>query len=382
MSKETRKEDARLAALDDFLNQVNPKKGDLEVFTFETAPQRDVEAFSTGGVTLDVALGVGGIPRGRVVEIYGPESSGKTSLALSICANAVKEGELVGYIDVENAIDFKHVNDMGVDLKYFALSQPESAEAGLQMVETMAKNGNFGVIVVDSVAALTTQAELDGEIGDVRVADLARLMSKALRRLVGVANQTNTTIIFINQIREKIGVMFGNPETTPGGRALKYYSSVRLEIRSTPSDRLSEGAVKDGKFYGQKCRVEVKKNKVAPPFKKAEYKLIFGKGIDKASSALEAAVAVGVVIAGNGGTFTYAADGNAVGPRGKDNTEKHLNENPEIAEALIESVYERLRSNQEAWRSLSPDETEEDKAEEIALLQEVGLNPDTGELPD
>ena len=334
-------EDARAAALASFLKTANAKESGA-VFT-ANSDAMEIEAISTGALNLDYALGIGGVPRGRIVELYGPEMSGKTSLALSIGANAVKDGGMMGYVDVENAISFEHVKDMGIDPDYFALSQPNSGEEALQMVEQMARSRLFSVVGLDSVAALVPRAELEGDIGDTHVGLTARLMSQGLRKLAQVANETNTTLIFINQLREKIGVMYGNPETTPGGRALKYYASVRLDVRSPASNQIKVGTGAAQEVIGQRCKVTVKKNKVAAPFKHAEYNLHFGKGIDGDETIIDTAVLTGVWLTKPGGTYLDGITGETIG-RGKANIAEKLKAEPEYAAQVREAVLAQMRS--------------------------------------
>ena len=332
-------EDARAAGIAAFLTQVNPKgSATMNAYTATTG-SASVESIPTGALTLDLALGVGGMPKGRLIELYGPESSGKTSLALSAIGQAIKGGGVGGYVDVENAINFDHVRKMGVDLDYFVLSQPNSGEEALQMMETMARSGLYkgSIIALDSIAALVPQKELEGDIGDTHVGLTARLMSQGLRKLAQVAAQEDVTMIFINQLREKIGVMMGNPETTPGGKAMKFYASVRLDVRSAAGVRIKEGTGVNEKVIGQKCTVTVKKNKVGVPFKKAEYNLYFDRGIDTVSTIVDAAVKSNVWVAKPGGNYYDAVSGESVG-RGKDNIEAELAARPEWAAQVTEQV--------------------------------------------
>jgi recombination protein RecA len=344
-------EDARAAGIAEFLSDVNPRGAkELNAYTAFTNPS-SIESIPTGALTLDVALGVGGMPRGRIVELYGPESSGKTSLALSVGAQAIKAGGVMGFVDVENAINFDHVRDMGVDLRYFVLSQPDSGEEALQMMERMAESGKFDYLVLDSVAALIPRAELEGDIGDTHVGLTARLMSQGLRKLTAIAAKHNVTMVFINQIREKIGVMYGNPETTPGGKALKFYASVRMEVRSAAGARIKEGSGVNEVVLGQKCTVTIKKNKVAAPFKKAEYPLYFGRGIDTSATIVDAAVKCGLWDSKAGGTYFDTQTGEAITPRGKDNIIAALAQDSERADATAERIRAVLAARRNGFLS-------------------------------
>lgn len=287
--------------------------------------QLDIDSISTGSLLLDEALGIGGYPRGRVIEIYGPESSGKTTLALHAIAEAQKKGGIASFIDAEHALDPAYAKHLGVNIDELWISQPDSGEQALEIVERLVRSGAMDVIVVDSVAALTPQAEIDGEMGDSHMGLQARLMSQALRKLTGILSKSNTTIIFINQIRMKIGVMFGNPETTTGGNALKFYASVRMEVRKI--ETLSRGS---DDVYGNRIRVKIVKNKVAPPFKKVELDLLFGKGISYVGSILDAALKYDLIE--KSGSW-YSFNDEKIG-QGKDNAVKFLESNPEIADSL------------------------------------------------
>ena len=293
---------------------------------------------STGCLSLDVALGVGGIPRGRVVEIYGPESSGKTTLALHIVAEAQKAGGFAAFIDAEHAVDPDYSKRLGVNTEELLISQPDSGEQALEICETLVRSGALHVIVIDSVAALVPRAELEGDMGDSHMGLQARLMSQALRKLTGTVSRSNTTVIFINQIREKIGVMFGNPETTPGGRALKFYSSIRLEIRKITT-------IKDGaEMVGSRVRVRVVKNKVAPPFKKSEFDIMYGKGISYVGDIIDLAVE-GNIVEKTGAWYSY--DDMKIG-QGRENAKSFLTENPDIMAAVTDKVKSFMGLNNEA----------------------------------
>lgn len=292
----------------------------------------DVDVIPTGSMTLDMALGVGGVPRGRVVEIYGPEASGKTTVALHIVAEAQKRGGEAAFIDAEHALDPVYAERLGVDIDNLIVAQPDTGEQGLEIAETLVRSGALDVIVIDSVAALVPKAEIEGEMGDSHVGLLARLMSQALRKLTGITSKTGTTVIFINQLREKVGVIYGNPETTPGGRALKYFASVRLDVRKL--EMIKNGA----EVIGSKTRVKVVKNKVAPPFKEAEFDIIYGQGISKEGNILDVAVNLGV-IQKSGAWFSY--EGERLG-QGRDNVRKYMQDNPQFTNDIEEIIRERM----------------------------------------
>src|ERR671914_2566368 len=292
----------------------------------------DIPAISTTSLSLDAAVGVGGIPRGRIVEIYGPESSGKTTLALHIVAEAQKAGDVAAYIDAEHAMDAEYAAKLGVNVDELLISQPDSGEQALEIAEALVRSNGVGVIVIDSVAALVPRAELDGEMGDSLPGLQARLMSQALRKLTAIVGQTNTCLIFINQIREKIGVMFGSPETTTGGRALKFYSSVRLDIRRI-------GAIKDGdRVVGNRTKVKIVKNKVAPPFRECEFDIMYGEGISREGDVLDLAVA-NKVVEKSGAWFSYGSE--RLG-QGRENSKQTLKDNPELFERVARDVKKAL----------------------------------------
>lgn len=293
----------------------------------------EIEAIPTGALSLDMALGIGGLPRGRIIEIYGPESSGKTTLALHVVAEAQKEGGEAAFIDAEHALDPVYAKKLGVDIDNLIVSQPDTGEQALEITESLVRSGALDVIVVDSVAALVPKAEIDGDMGDSHMGLQARLMSQALRKLAGAINKSKTVLIFINQLREKIGVMFGNPETTTGGRALKFYASVRLDIRK------AENIKQDGEIKGSRTRVKVVKNKVAPPFREAEFDIVYGEGISRAGNILDMAVNMDI-IEKSGSWFSY--NGERIG-QGRENVKKYLKENPEI----LDEVESKVRSNAE-----------------------------------
>ena len=291
----------------------------------------NVDAIPTGALSLDVALGIGGIPRGRIIEIYGPESSGKTTLAQHIVAECQKKGGIAAFVDAEHALDPEYARNLGVNVDELLISQPDTGEQALDITEELVRSGAVDIIVVDSVAALVPKAEIDGDMGDAHVGLQARLMSQALRKLAGTINKTNATIIFINQLREKVGVMFGNPETTPGGRALKFYSSVRMDIRRI------ENIKQDGNVVGSRTRVKVVKNKVAPPFREAEFDIVYGKGISKEGTILDLAVELNI-IEKSGSWFSY--NGERIG-QGRENIKTYLSENPK----LMAEVEKKIRDN-------------------------------------
>ena len=331
MSQEGR-EVERDKALDMAVGQIERQFGKGAIMKMGEAAKRKVDIIPTGALSLDLALGIGGVPRGRIVELYGPESSGKTSLALHIVAEAQRNGGIAAFIDAEHALDPIYAKAIGVDVDELLISQPDTGEQALEIADMLIRSGALDVLVIDSVAALVPRAEIEGEMGDSHVGLQARLMSQALRKLAGTLNKSRTTCVFINQLREKIGVMFGSPETTPGGRALKFYSSVRLDIRRIE-------AIKDGSDnIGNRVRVKVAKNKMAPPFRLAEFDIMFGQGISREGSLLDVAVDNGVVKK-SGAWYTFDED--QLG-QGRENAKRFLRENPEIAMQLQAKVYEAV----------------------------------------
>ena len=327
--KEVETKDAKKAqALNDAIKQIEKQFGKGSVMKLGDRAAVDVAVIPTGSLTLDMALGIGGYPKGRIIEIYGPESSGKTTLTLHAIAEVQKQGGTAAFIDAEHAIDPVYAKNLGVNIDELILSQPDSGEQGLEIAETLVRSGAIDLVVVDSVAALVPQVELDGEMADQKMGLQARLMSKALRKLSGVMNKTDCTIIFINQLREKIGVMFGNPETTTGGRALKFYSSVRVEIRRSE-------AIKNGtEIVGNKVNIKVVKNKVAPPFKSTQVDIIYGKGISRDGEVLDLAVDKDIV--DKSGAW-YAYKGEKIG-QGRENAKRYLVEHPDIMNEITEAI--------------------------------------------
>ena len=318
--------------LEQAIAQIEKKFGKGNIMRLGDMEVADIDVIPTGCLTLDLALGVGGVPRGRIIEIFGPESSGKTTVSLHIVAEAQKLGGTAAFIDAEHALDPNYAARLGVDIKNLYVSQPDNGEQGLEIAETLVRSGSIDVLVVDSVAALTPRAEIDGEMGDSHVGLQARLMSQALRKLAGIVNKTKTCVIFINQLREKVGIMFGNPETTPGGKALKFYSSVRLDVRKSEIIKEGDTAV------GAKTKVKVVKNKVAPPFKVAEFDIVFGLGISQESCILDVAVERDI-IQKSGAWFSY--NGEKIG-QGRENVKKYLMENPAFADEVVAKIRESM----------------------------------------
>ena len=325
-------------ALDAAISQITDNFGKGSVMKLGQQTTMDIESISTGSLSLDLALGIGGLPKGRIIEIYGPESSGKTTLALQVVAEAQKAGGICGFVDAEHALDPVYAKKLGVDTEELLISQPDTGEQALEICETLVRSSALDVIVIDSVAALVPRAELEGDMGDAHVGLQARLMSQALRKLTGTVSRSNTTVIFINQIREKIGVMFGNPETTPGGRALKFYSSIRMEIRRITS--LKDG----GEMVGSRVRVKVVKNKCAPPFKQTEFDIMYGKGISYEGDILDLAVS-GNIVEKTGAWYSF--DDKKIG-QGRENSKTFLLENPEVLSDITEKVRSFMGLNSES----------------------------------
>ena len=319
----------KLKALEVALGQIERQFGKGAVMKLgDPSVMMNIETIPTGSLGLDIALGLGGIPKGRIVEIYGPESSGKTTVTLHMIAEVQKRGGLAGFIDAEHALDPVYAKNIGVDIDNLYISQPDNGEQALEITETMVRSGALDIVVIDSVAALVPKAEIDGEMGDSHVGLQARLMSQALRKLTAVISKSNCTVVFINQLREKVGVMFGSPETTTGGRALKFYSSVRLDVRRIES--LKQG----GEVVGNRTRIKVVKNKIAPPFKEAEFDIMFGKGISYEGDVLDLAANTGIV---NKSGAWYAYEGNKIG-QGRENSKQYLLDNPSICNEIAVKV--------------------------------------------
>ncbi len=328
-SNETKSKNLELA-----ISQIEKQFGKGSIMKFNEISNEPIDVISTGCLTLDAALGIGGLPRGRIIEIYGPESSGKTTVALHVVAEAQKLGGMAAFIDAEHALDPSYAAKLGVDLDKLYISQPDNGEQGLEICEALVRSGGVDVVVVDSVAALTPKAEIDGEMGDNHIGLQARLMSQALRKLTGITNKSNTCVIFINQLREKVGVMFGSPEVTPGGKALKFYASVRLDVRKVDT-------IKDGtNFVGNKTRVKVVKNKLAPPFRTAEFEIMYGKGISKEGCLIDLAINFDI-IKKSGSWFSYNDE--KIG-QGKENAKLALVQNAELYAEVEAKVKEKIKT--------------------------------------
>ena len=339
----------KLRALDAALGQIEKQYGKGAVMKLgDSAANMNVETIPTGSLSLDIALGLGGVPKGRIIEVYGPESSGKTTVALHMLAEVQKRGGIAGFIDAEHALDPAYAKNIGVDIENLYISQPDNGEQALEITETMVRSGAVDIIIVDSVAALVPKAEIDGDMGDSHVGLQARLMSQALRKLTAAISKSNCIVIFINQLREKVGVMFGNPETTTGGRALKFYSSIRLDVRRI--EALKQG----GEMVGNRTRIKVVKNKVAPPFREAEFDIMFGKGISKEGDVLDLAASVGIVQK-SGAWFAYGGD--KIG-QGRENAKAYLREHPEI----MDEIEHKVRVAYGLIKEEAPEGTEETAA--------------------
>ncbi len=352
MAKEIIMDENKRKALESAVAQIEKAYGKGAVMKLGDNTHLSVETFPSGSLALDLALGVGGIPKGRVVEIYGPESGGKTTVALHAVAEVQKLGGIAGFIDAEHALDPIYAKKIGVDIDNLYISQPDNGEQALEIAETMVRSGAIDVVIVDSVAALVPKAEIEGDMGDSHVGLQARLMSQALRKLTGIIGKTSCTVIFINQLREKVGVMFGNPETTTGGRALKYYSSIRLEVRR------GEQIKKDGAAIGNRTRIKVVKNKVAPPFREAEVDIIFGEGISREGDILDLAANEDIVV--KSGAW-YAYQGNKIG-QGRENAKLYLKEHPDVMKEIEQKVRDKYSQDQH-------EETEEAAAEGKASMK-------------
>lgn len=328
MAKEIKIDENKKKALEAAVAQIEKQYGKGSVMKLGDNARMSVETVPSGSLGLDLALGVGGIPKGRIIEIYGPESGGKTTVALHMVAEVQKQGGIAGFIDAEHALDPVYARRIGVDIDNLYISQPDTGEQALEIAETMVRSTAIDIVIVDSVAALVPKAEIEGDMGDSHVGLQARLMSQALRKLTGIIGKTSCSVVFINQLREKVGVMFGNPETTTGGRALKYYSSVRLEVRR------GEQIKKDGEAIGNRTKIKVVKNKVAPPFRSAEVDIIFGEGISTTGEILDLAAEENIVV--KSGAW-YAYEGNKIG-QGRENAKQYLKENPEVMEEIEQKV--------------------------------------------
>lgn len=348
------KED-KLKALDAAIAQIEKQYGKGSVMKLgDNSANMNVETVPTGSLSLDIALGLGGLPKGRIIEVYGPESSGKTTVALHCVAEVQKRGGIAGFIDAEHALDPVYARNIGVDIDNLYISQPDCGEQALEITETMVRSGAVDIVVVDSVAALVPKAEIDGDMGDSHVGLQARLMSQALRKLTAVISKSNCIVIFINQLREKVGVMFGNPETTTGGRALKFYSSVRLDVRRTES--LKQG----GEIVGNHVRVKVVKNKIAPPFREAEFDIMFGQGISREGDVLDLAVNAGIV---NKSGAWYAYEGDKIG-QGRENAKTYIHENPAFFDMLEAKVRDFYFTHPEDEDAAVQEDSEKSEAEE------------------
>ena len=372
-------------ALDAALQQIQKQFGKGAIMKLGDDTGLNIETISTGSISLDIATGVGGIPRGRITEIYGPESSGKTTLALHIIAEAQKLGGRAAFIDAEHALDPEYASKLGVDINELLVSQPDTGEQALEICEMLVRSGALDVVVVDSVAALVPKAEIQGEMGDSHVGLHARLMSQALRKLAGAINKSNTCAIFINQLREKVGVMFGNPEVTTGGRALKFYATMRIDVRRV------EGIKQGDQFIGNRTRVKIVKNKVAPPFKQAEFDIMYGHGISREGDALDCAVEHKIV--DKAGAW-YSYEGNRIG-QGRENVKKYLAENPEILNRIEAQIREKISPSENAEDeqssgaqasvgSMDENDIPDDIADQMDLIDENApiIDPETGEILD
>ena len=345
----------KLKALDAAISQIEKQYGKGSVMKLGDGANIQVETVPTGSVSLDIALGQGGFPKGRIIEIYGPESSGKTTLALHAVAEVQKQGGIAGFIDAEHALDPKYAKAIGVNIDDLYISQPDNGEQALEITETMVRSGAMDIIVVDSVAALVPKAEIDGDMGDSHVGLHARLMSQAMRKLTGIVAKTNCVVIFINQLREKVGVMFGNPETTTGGRALKFYASVRIDVRRI------EALKQNGEVIGNRTRAKIVKNKVAPPFREAEFDIMFGEGISREGDILD--VAANLDIIQKSGAW-YAYLGEKIG-QGRENAKIYLKQNPEVREEIAEAIRAHYAQADESEVGLVGGEKEEDIPTEV-----------------
>ena len=349
-------------ALEAALSQIHKQFGKGSIMKLGDDTQMNVEAISTGSISLDMATGIGGVPKGRIIEIYGPESSGKTTLALHVVAESQKQGGRAAFIDAEHALDPVYAKNLGVDVDELLVSQPDTGEQALEICDMLARSGALDVIVIDSVAALVPRAELEGDMGDSHVGLHARLMSQALRKITGTVNKTNTCVIFINQLREKVGVMFGNPEVTTGGRALKFYASMRIDVRRIESLKVGDNVV------GNRTRVKVVKNKVAPPFKQAEFDIMYGKGISKAGDLLDCAASAGIIE--KAGSW-YSFEGERIG-QGRENVKEYLSQHPEVMDKVEKLLLDSLKPKED-----KPEEKKDDITQkEIDEIMDIFVDED------
>ena len=347
------KED-KIKALESALAQIEKQYGKGSIMKLgDTSAHMNIETIPTGSISLDIALGLGGVPKGRIVEVYGPESSGKTTVALHMVAEVQKRGGIAGFIDAEHALDPVYAKKIGVDIDNLYISQPDNGEQALEITETMVRSGAVDIVIVDSVAALVPKAEIDGDMGDSHVGLQARLMSQALRKLTAVISKSNCIVIFINQLREKVGVMFGNPETTTGGRALKFYSSIRLDVRRIESLKMG------GEIVGNRTRIKVVKNKIAPPFKEAEFDIMFGQGISREGDVLDLAANVGIII--KSGAW-YAYNDAKIG-QGRENAKIYLKENPDVFNEIEQKVREKYSLDQSPAQGTSKNSSNDSEEE-------------------
>ena len=352
--QDEKQRDERQKALEAAIGKIQKDFGQGSIMKLgESMAQMNIEVIPTGALSLDIALGVGGIPRGRIIEIYGPESSGKTTVALHMVAQAQKLGGIAGFVDAEHALDPQYAKQLGVDIDNLYISQPDNGEQGLEIAETMVRSGAMDIVIVDSVAALVPKAEIDGEMGDSHVGLQARLLSQALRKLAGAINKSKCIVVFINQLREKVGVMFGSPETTTGGRALKFYASVRLDVRRI--ETLKQG----GEFIGNRTRIRVVKNKVAPPFKEAEFDIMYGRGISREGDVLDLAANENIVVK-SGAWYNYQ-DGRL--GQGRENVKKYLQDNPQLLNEIENKVREKY-----GFKPLEEEETSSMEEAQDSLL--------------
>lgn len=365
------KED-KLKALDNAVAQIEKQYGKGSIMKLgDSSARMNVETFPTGCLSLDIALGLGGVPKGRIIEIYGPESSGKTTVALHMAAEVQKRDGIAGFIDAEHALDPVYASKIGVDIDNLYISQPDNGEQALEIAETMVRSGAVDIIIIDSVAALVPKAEIDGDMGDAHVGLQARLMSQALRKLTGITSKYNCTVIFINQLREKVGVMFGNPETTTGGRALKFYSTIRLDVRRI------ETLKQNGEFIGNRTRIKVVKNKIAPPFKEAEFDIMFGSGISREGDILDLAVKEGIVDK-SGAWYAYKKE--KIG-QGRENAKSYLRMNPDIMEEVAKAVRVACGFEEAVEEKASVSKDKKEEAEQLQVQDmDFSVPEDNGEL--